>query len=198
MTDAIFWKPIDENTPKDRPILGWCVHDADPYFIDEGKYLTAYGLHCEGIGHVEDGPHVLVWGGECEDYDEWRDRHYTIPAWWFRFGSEFEEVANPVLWAEVPIPEHGTVKRYTYSINWMGPIDPAWITKNGHQWSAGRIDVYHPDLIHPQEIALPAMLDKDFFALGKWLTEQESITPYTLETILERFEKIHGKVVWFK
>lgn len=95
------WQPI-ETAPKDKPILGWCVHDADPYWEGE-SHLTLYSAHCEGLSHVEDGPNVLVWGGA------WDDRSYEEPNagylddWWFQYGSEFEVAANPTHW--MPIPE---------------------------------------------------------------------------------------------
>jgi len=100
------WQTM-ENAPKDRPILGWCVHDADPYFLDDGKRLTLYGGHTEGLSHVADGAHVLVWGGAWDD----RSHEYdggSMPDWWFRSDSEFEVTANPVLWMDIPAPSEAT------------------------------------------------------------------------------------------
>ena len=93
--DAERWRPI-ETAPKDRPILALCQHDADPYFIEGGRRLTTYGAHAEGLTRVEDGPHVVVWGGEY-DGDEG-----VIPAWWFLNDGYFETVANPVAWMSIP------------------------------------------------------------------------------------------------
>jgi len=97
------WQPI-ETAPKDgTPILAWCLRSADPYFIDE-KSLTNYGCHCEGLAHVTDGAHVVVWGGgSWESTDEYGSG-FLIPDWWFRHGSEFEEAANPVGWMPLPTP----------------------------------------------------------------------------------------------
>lgn len=96
------WQPI-ATAPKDgAPLLGWCVHGADPYHLSNGN-LTLYGGHTEGLSHVEDGPHVLVWGGG------WDDRTYEhdggwMPDWWFQFGSEFEVTANPTHWMPITPP----------------------------------------------------------------------------------------------
>ncbi len=107
----MIWQPI-ETAPKDgTPIVGFCVHDADPYYISKTE-LTAYGAHAEGVMHVGDGPHVLVWGGaydvdptESVEISEIAggERRGMMPDWWFRFGSDFEEVANPTHW--IPLPK---------------------------------------------------------------------------------------------
>ena len=97
------WQPI-ETAPKDgTPIVGWCDHESDPYTLDGGKTLTVYAAHCEGLSHVENGFHVIEWGGEYTE-EGWDGLTYTIPGWWFRSGSEFEEVANPVCWIPLPAP----------------------------------------------------------------------------------------------
>jgi len=94
------WKKIDENTPKDRPILAWCVHEADLYFREDGG-LTLYGAHVEGLSHVMDGPNIIVWGGSWEDCEE--DGGGYLPDWWFQCGSEFECAANPTHWFDIDI-----------------------------------------------------------------------------------------------
>jgi hypothetical protein len=92
------WEDIS-TAPKDgTPIIGWCVHSANEYHLKDG-YLTTYGAHVEGLGHVGDGAHVLEWGGECDG-----DGDGYIPDWWFRVGSDFEEAANPTHWMPIPPP----------------------------------------------------------------------------------------------
>lgn len=96
------WNFDMSSAPKDRKILGLCVHEADPYHDKNTGRLTDYGCSVEGLGRVQDGPHVLVWGGGGSDYDERSGSNIVWPDWWFRFGSEFEEAANPVAWMEIP------------------------------------------------------------------------------------------------
>lgn len=97
------WNYDMTQAPTDRPILGWCKHDNDPYHL-EGGFLTTYGAHVEGLGRVEDGPQVLVWGGGYADVGEYGVVEASCPDWWFRHGSEFEEAANPIAWAEITEP----------------------------------------------------------------------------------------------
>lgn len=98
------WQPI-ETAPKDRPIIGWCVHSADPYWLDDGKRLTPYGSHAEGLRHVDDGAHVLVWGGEYSENDWEMGINCHVPAYWFQNGSDYEVVANPTHWMPLPTSE---------------------------------------------------------------------------------------------
>ena len=104
---VVGWQPM-ATAPKDRPRLGWCVHAADPNFVEpedaSGRSrLTLYGAHTEGLSHVSDGPHVLEWGGAWDDRTHEYDGGW-MPEWWFRSDSEFEVTANPVLWMDIPTP----------------------------------------------------------------------------------------------
>lgn len=96
--DASRWQPI-ETAPKDRPILAWCDHEADPYSVDD-KTLTTYAAHAEGLGHAPTGCHIVEWGGGwTESYE---DGGGEMSDWWFVAGSEFEVAANPTHWMPLP------------------------------------------------------------------------------------------------
>lgn len=94
------WQPI-ETAPKDKPIVGWCVHSADPYWASE-THLTTYGAHAEGLGHADDGPNIIVWGGEYHENDWESGVNAHIDAWWFVDGSDWEKPANPTHWMPLP------------------------------------------------------------------------------------------------
>lgn len=95
--------------PKDRPILGWCRDecgsDVCAYYTGTGTSLCLYHGHAEGLSHVEDGPHVLVWGGSWDD-SSFEYAGGWMPDWWFRSDSEFEVAANPIAWAPIPDFQH--------------------------------------------------------------------------------------------
>lgn len=91
------WQPI-ETAPKDGTrILAECMHDADPYFEENGQRLTAYGANVEGMAHVDDGVHIICWHPEF--YDE---GDTVIPAWWC-LDYDPDIAANPIHW--MPLPE---------------------------------------------------------------------------------------------
>ncbi len=99
------WRTDLENAPKDRPVLGWCKHDADPGH-DPVDYhiLSDYAVNADALGHVEDGPHVLEWTDQMwENTDEYGSG-YWIPGWWTRRGSYGEVFAFPIAWAEITEP----------------------------------------------------------------------------------------------
>jgi len=98
------WQPI-ETAPKNKPILAWCKHDADPYVEDaQTGRLTTYGAHCEGLSYASDGYNVVEWGGETSEYGDYNELLYIIPGWWFVVESEFEVAANPTHWMPLPEP----------------------------------------------------------------------------------------------
>jgi hypothetical protein len=98
--DAI--KPKDmETAPKDRPILAYCIHNADPYYLGE-NCLTIYGGTCEYASLSTDGWNVIEYGGGGCDTGEYGAVLSSWPDTWFKFGSEFEEVVNPIFYIDLP------------------------------------------------------------------------------------------------
>lgn len=96
-------KPVDADTPKDKPILAWCDHEADTYVEDEVKgRLTIYAAHADGLSHAPTGFHIVVWGGAIDDRSYNEPGGAYIPDWWFVARSEFEVAANPVRWWPLP------------------------------------------------------------------------------------------------
>jgi hypothetical protein len=99
-------QPI-ETAPKDRSILAWCDHEADPLFAgktaDGRTILTVYAAHGEGLSYAPTGYHIVEWGGAFND-STYEYSGASLPDWWFVAGSEFEVVANPTHWTDLPQP----------------------------------------------------------------------------------------------
>jgi hypothetical protein len=91
--------------PKDRPILVLHDHEADPY--QDGKSLTLYAAHYEGLSHAPGRCYLIaVWGGSFDDSTYEYPNQASLPDWWFQDGSEFEIAVNPVGWVDLDLREY--------------------------------------------------------------------------------------------
>lgn len=107
--EAMEWKPIGEMTEEIKnggQILGWCNSKADPYHLDDGR-LTTYGAHAEVFGYCADGPQLVEWGGEYSGTEDETGQDYSIPNWWFKAETNFEQVANPTHFIPLPPAPEG-------------------------------------------------------------------------------------------
>ena len=87
----------------------------------------------------------------------------------------------------------------SYSTNWMGPINQKWIEEYGDCWAAGRIDIYGvPGEDYPLEYGLSPMHKEDWGMLSHWLDHHITLELWTLEELLETFEKkfLKRKIRW--
>lgn len=104
MTD---WQPI-ETAPKDKPILVWFDHDADPYQADDEK-LTDYACHAEGGDFLSgNGIAIARWCEGWHEDDGWESANppYWMPAMWCAWfnGDYADQVVNALFWVPLPPP----------------------------------------------------------------------------------------------
>jgi len=104
-------KPVNKQTPKNRPILAWCDHEVVDYQDpNDPTRLTTYAAHAEGLSHAATGWHIVCWGGEYEESDWESGIRIRIPDWWFVADGDWETVANPIFWMELPkVPDYKKV-----------------------------------------------------------------------------------------
>jgi len=99
------WQPI-ETAPKDRDILVWYDHDADPYHHpDNPNLLTDYAAWADSGDFLAGrGVAIARWqDAEWESVDEYGNG-YWLPSAWFAFESDdYERVCNATHW--MPLPE---------------------------------------------------------------------------------------------
>lgn len=100
------WQPI-ESAPRDRDILVWFDHDADPYQDPDNPHLlTDYAAWADG-GDFLDGKGIAVakWQPPHFEAEDEYGTGYWMPAYWFaREHDDYERVVNPVAWMPLPAP----------------------------------------------------------------------------------------------
>ena len=86
--------------------------------------------------------------------------------------------------------------RVSYSTNWMGPVNKAWIEKNGKQWAGGRIDV-HGDVPEHTELGLRIMRIEDWWHFTRWLDHFVTPEIWTTEQLVQAYEFHNPKIRWY-
>ena len=95
-----------------------------------------------------------------------------------------------------------------YSLNWMGPVSVDWYIKRGlterdengydqitERYSAGRIDV-RDGSEYGDEIGVPPMRSEDWHRFSEWLETFETDDVWTLEQLVELYERANPKITW--
>lgn len=87
-----------------------------------------------------------------------------------------------------------------YSTNYMGPVNSDWIKKHGSDWAGGRIDLYGVNSDYPEEfeISLPFMKTDDYKKFSDWLETLETDDVWTLQQLVEQYQKTNSKIVWHR
>ena len=113
-----------------------------------------------------------------------------------------------------------------YSTNWMGPVSLDWYRKRGlttleyhvqeqdspytgrkagerytielvtDNYSCGRLDVVGSDDPYGEEIGVPPMLSLDWCRFGRWLETFETDDVWTLDQLVELYERTNPKITW--
>lgn len=98
------WMPMN-TAPKERPILVFHAHFADPYYCETENRLTVYGSHCEDGKQIKrNSVEIAEWGGEWDDRTYEEPNAGWMPDWWFKQDSEGETPLNPIAWMDLPLP----------------------------------------------------------------------------------------------
>jgi len=113
-----------------------------------------------------------------------------------------------------------------YSTNWMGPVSMHWYEQRGlvetkmitldedsafsglkagdqyeceeivTYYSAGRIDIHGTGDPYGEEIGVPPMTSEDWYRFGAWLETFETDTVWTLDQLVELYERANPKITW--
>lgn len=109
MQQAQQWQGI-ESAPKDRNILVWFDHDADPYQDpQEPTKLTPYAAWAEGGEYLAGkGLCIAKWHPKHFEAEDEYGTGYWMPAAWFAHqNGDWEVVCNPTHWMPLPTPPNG-------------------------------------------------------------------------------------------
>ena len=94
------WQPI-ETAPKNKDVLVWYDHEADPY-QDPARpdRVTDYACWAEGGGFLDgQGRAIARWCPEhWESVDEYGGGYFMPAAWFAAENDDYERVCNPTHW----------------------------------------------------------------------------------------------------
>ena len=65
-------------------------------------------------------------------------------------------------------------------------------------WFGGRIDIRGTDYSYGEELSLPVMRGEDWYTFSEWLDTFETTEVWTLDQIVEEYEKTNSKIRWFE
>lgn len=104
------WLPI-ETAPKDRDVLVWFDHKADPYQDPHNPdRLTNYAAWAEGGDFLEGkGWAIAQWHPQYfEAEDEYGNGYWMPEAWFAREDGDYARVCNPLFWQPLTVPVQAT------------------------------------------------------------------------------------------
>ena len=97
---------------------------------------------------------------------------------------------------------------WTYSTNWMGPVNPTFLEEHGDNWAGGRIDCYYhgddPNQLdfcygNRTEIGVPIMSKESWGILTRFLDSYQTIELVSFEEIAyEIKEMCRFELILFK
>jgi hypothetical protein len=64
-------------------------------------------------------------------------------------------------------------------------------------YSCGRLDVQGTDNPYGDEIGVPPMLSQDWCTFGRWLEDFTTETMWTLDQLVELYERTNPKITWW-
>lgn len=76
------------------------------------------------------------------------------------------------------------------------PGDIVLYEEQTEHWSGGRIDVYGTGEPYGDELGLPIMHGEDYARFSVWLRKFKTETMWTLNQLVEEYEKTNPKIRW--
>ena len=121
------WQPI-ETAPKDRIILVYYDHKADPYQDPRNpSKLTDYACHAEGGDFLNwKGVAIAKWSYGWHEDNGWESgQEWWMPAAWFAwFNDDYaDHVCNPTHWMPLPASPAQAIEARSAMTAGHGPKD---------------------------------------------------------------------------
>lgn len=93
--------------------------------------------------------------------------------------------------------DRGLTKRVARVLDSGDTIEYDEITEH---YAGGRIDFRNPnsDSYYSDEMGVPPMRQEDWVSFGKWLQTFETDFPWTLDQLVELYERANPKIRWWK
>lgn len=88
------------------------------------------------------------------------------------------------------------MNKISYSTKVLSPINEIWAAHHGDSWTVGHINTIDANNPTNTGISIPPLKTEDWNILSNWLSTYQTDSVWTLNQLVEMYEKTNPKIIW--